>query len=135
MFKDILNKWNERQSISKDCYYDMMANMSNYQDFEILHKNWYLCFSYILKSFKCGFTDEAIKSLFYNFDMSNWKDLWVKNSEYKDYSKEELIDSFGSECFYISDRTSYDRLFRTHWLFRRAFEDEIDKIKYPDLFD
>lgn len=30
------------------------------------------------------------------------------------------------------DRADYDRLFRTHWLFRQAFSNEIDKILYPN---
>ena len=109
-----------------------MENMDAKSDFETLHHHWYLCFEYMLKSFKAGFTSKAIKSLFYNFDMENWQALWLQSTRYKDNTKPELIEFFAGECFYISDRYSYDRIFRAHWLFRKAFEKELYKIKYPN---
>lgn len=132
MIKKLLKRFNIyiiRKNISKVYYYKLMEDMHNYKDFETLHENWRKCFEYILKSFNCGFTSEAIDNLFYNFNMLNWKELWIENSEYKNYSKEKLIESFTLECFYISDRTSFDRLFRTHWLFRKAFYEELENIK------
>jgi hypothetical protein len=60
--------------------------------------------------------------------MVNWDDLDKENSIYKQDSKEQLIEKFCYECVYICDRVSYDRLFRTHWLFLRAFEDELDLL-------
>jgi len=115
--------------ISEKEYYEIMGNMCDNEDFETLHKNWHICFEYILKDFKCGFTKKAIDSLFYNFAMKNWEELWLETSTYKGSSKDELIKSFGYECSYICDRTSYDRLFRTHWLFIKAFDDEMDEMQ------
>jgi hypothetical protein len=121
--------------MTKNQYYKIMSNFDKDMSFEELHEKWFKCFDYILRLFKVGFNKKSIKSLFYDFDMENWKAMHKENSvEYKDHTKEQLIDEFCGECDYISDRTSYDRLFRTHWLFRQAFEKEIDKIRYPFLY-
>ena len=96
-----------------------MYNFNTKMTFDEIHQNWYECFSYVLKSFKCGFNKNSIKSLFYHFNMNNWNAMHKKNTKYKDYSKDQLLDEFCAECNYIADRTSYDRLFRTHWLFKK----------------
>jgi len=100
--------------------------------FKKIHKNWYKCFRHFL--LKYGHTEESVKSLFYDFEMSNWKALHKENTVYKDCTKESLIISFKGGCTYIRDRMSYDRLFRTHWLFRQAFKKELNIIRYPTLF-
>lgn len=111
--------------MKKQDYYNLMCNFDSKSDFEKLHKEWFQCFDYIMRVFKVGHNSKTIKSLFYNFDMDNWTALHKEKTEYKDYTREKLIKSFCSECSYISDRVSYDRLFRTHWLFRQAFEKEM----------
>lgn len=116
----------------KKHYYTLMGDLG--EGFDEIHKNWFWCFSYILKSFNAGFTNKAIKSLFYDFDMANWKAMHKENSEYAEYDKEALLDEFFGEASYISDRTSYDRLFRTHWLFRQAFYDELNVVRFPSLY-
>ena len=78
----------------------------------------------------------------YSFQYEVWKNqisvfkaLVKENSvEFKEFSNKQLIEAFCGECGYIYDRVSYDRLFRTHWLFIHAFEKELDKIKYPTLY-
>jgi hypothetical protein len=125
---------NDKSTITEEKYYQLMGSMRKYKSFQKLHQNWYLCFEYILRSFKCNFSKKSINSLFYDFDMSNWEALHKENTEYKNYTKSELIESFASECSYISDRASYDRLFRTHWLFRNAFEKELNNIRFPRVF-
>ena len=119
--------------MKKEEYYEVMSNMSLDMNFKEIHKLWYNCFSYILKSFNVGHNDKTIKSLFYDFDMDNWKAMHKENTEYSKYTKESLIESFCGECMYISDRTSYDRLFRAHWLFKQSFDKELMKVKYPEL--
>ncbi len=120
--------------MTKKQYYKLMCNMRDNKTFQDYHDNWYKCFTYILKSFKCNFHPNAIKSLFYDFEMENWNALHLgNNAEYKGSTKEQLLDYFAGECNYISDRTSFDRLFRTHYLFIRSFETEMQNIKYPDL--
>ena len=121
--------------MKKDDYYNLMGNMHKHKDFKRLHKDWMQCFNHILKSFNCGFTNKCIESLYYDFDMDNWKAMHKENSEYKDCNKDELIENFVWECAYIADRVSYDRLFRTHWIFRHAFEDELNKIRFPLFYD
>lgn len=115
-------------------YYDLMHTIDEKETFEDIHDSWYKCFSYIMMKLMPGVTEEGIKSIFYHFEMSNWKDLHKENSEYSNQTKWDLVDKFCGECRYISDRFSYDRLFRTHWLFYRAFDDELTKIKYPELY-
>ncbi len=112
-------------------YYKLMENFNEDMSFDEIHDKWYKCFYYILRSFKVGHNKSTIKSLFYDFDMENWNSMHRENTEYKNYTKLELLDDFCGECDYISDRTSYDRLFRTHWLFKQSFSEEINKIKYP----
>ena len=96
------------------------------ESFKTIHKNWYKCFKYFL--LKSGHTKKSVKSLFYDFEMSNWNALHKENTPYKDHTREELIESFKNECAYISDRMSYDRLFRTHRIFRLAFEEDLKVI-------
>lgn len=110
-------------------YYKLMNRMDSKTDFKTIHKNWFKCFDYILRSFREGHNERTIKSLFYNFQMDNWTAMHIENTEYKNHTKAQLINSFCGECCYISDRASYDRLFRTHWLFRRAFYKELYEIK------
>lgn len=120
--------------LSKKLYYSVMENMCKDTSFNVLHKNWLNCFKYILHSWKVGYTDKICEDLFYHFDMINWEQMWLENSKYKNCSKEELISYFCADCSYIADRTSYDRLFRTHWLFLKSFPHEINKIKHPRLY-
>ncbi len=121
--------------MTKNEFYDTMCTFNtSMMNFEELHQKWFTCFSYMLKSYKVGFRGKTIKSLFYDFQMSNWKELWLASSEeYKDFTPEQLSKSFCGECSYICDRHSYDRIFRTHWLFIRAYEEELDNIRYPSL--
>lgn len=119
--------------MTKEKYYKLMCTNDPSMNFFELHDRWLKCFSYILKSFNVGFTKKAINSLFYHFAMENWDAMHLENTRYRDYSKAKLIKSFCGESSYISDRYSYDRLFRCHWLFLRAFEEELYKLKYPNL--
>lgn len=115
--------------ITKEKYYELMHNMVQPNDtFQNIYSKWKLCFSYILRSYKVGFNKYSINSLFTRFDMENWKAMHKENTEYANYSKKQLIESFNDECYYISDRASYDRLFRCHWLFKQAFYNELNKL-------
>lgn len=105
-----------------------MCNFKPEFSFDKIHRDWLKCFKYIFHYWHIGYTDKIIESLFYDFEMANWTALHQENTEYKGFSKRKLIASFCSECCYISDRTSYDRVFRTHWLFRKAFHKELLKL-------
>ena len=95
------------------------------QDFDEFLAVWYPCFGYMLKKLCKGHNRRTIKSLFWDFEMANWEAMHQENTEYANYNKEHLIGAFISECAYIVDRFSYDRLFRAHWLFLRAFDKEV----------
>lgn len=74
---------------------------------------------------------KAIDILFWEWDMCNWEVMHKDNTEYKNHTRKEMYDSFSGEASYISDRISLDRIFRTHWLFRQVFYDEIFEDKHP----
>lgn len=104
-----------------------MQNMVLEDDtFDKIYNKWKLCFAYVLRSYKCGYNKHSINHIFNRFNMENWKAMHKENTEYANYSKEQLIDAFNKECDYICDRTSYDRLFRCHWLFKQAFYKELN---------
>lgn len=106
-------------------YYKAMAEFGNgipVGDFNKIHRIWYSCFSCILKGLHKDYTDGLVQDLFYSFAMCNWKDLHLEQSQYKGFTNISLYKEFCSEALYISDRISYDRLFRTHWLFRQVFD-------------
>jgi hypothetical protein len=105
-----------------------MENMGLYYKFKEAEEKWLKCFQYLLKQW--GFTSKNSMQLFYNFSMTNWPDLHLENTEYAGNSKNELFNKFCEECNYCSDRMTFDRLFRTHWLFLQAFEKEMEDRVY-----
>lgn len=125
-------KYKVGKKFNESDYYYHMANLGD--TFEDIHKNWYNCFSTILKTKFIGFNDLSISTLFYHFDMLNWKALHKENTEYCNTPTTELIEIFKADVNYISDRVSLDRLFRVHWLFLNAFPNELNRIKYPNLY-
>lgn len=116
-------------------YYDTMATMIENKNFESMLDDWYACFDYILSSFRAEYTGGIISDLFFNFSMCNWNALHIENTEYATLTQEELRTKFAYECSYMSDRTSYDRLFKAHWLFLNAYPTEMneEKIKWDKL--
>ncbi len=106
-------------------------------DYHKFRKLWYNYFSTILKNQK--FNQVSIDQLFGwgNFG-HNWKTLHDENDKdwQHDKTKKQLFDSFYAEVYYISDRMSLDRLFRTHWLFNKIsnkhYSKEVNKIYYPN---
>lgn len=115
------------KSIKEKKYYKLMNNFDKSKN---IKKDWYKCFKWILKDICPAYSDEVVNSLFKNFTMDNWKALHKENTEYKDETKDELFESFRCECIYISDRWSYDRLFRTHWIYLTwKYEDKRKKYE------
>jgi hypothetical protein len=110
--------------ISEKTYYEYMCNFDSIHKFDIILERWYKCFDRILRRMDLGYKKPIIDSLFYKWEMENWGAMWQEHTEYKDYTPIQLLEEFASECRYICDRASYDRLFRTHWLFRKAFGQE-----------
>jgi hypothetical protein len=78
-----------------------------------------------------GIKDQvAIDALWNNWDMCNWDIMHIENTQYKEYTKQELYDAFVADADYIYDRISFDRLFRTHWLFKQLFSEELRKEQF-----
>lgn len=58
-----------------------------------------------------------INSMFKNLCYGNWKRLWETDEEHKK-TVAALCDDLRWEVFYCSDRMSWDRLIRTHWIWQ-----------------
>lgn len=84
---------------------------SNRQDIHL----WESLFKEVLR--KWGISKKSADLLFkwgeYGY---NWEKLW-ENEEEKNMTSSKMLDKFYSEVEYCSDRMSYDRLFRCHWLY------------------
>lgn len=86
-----------------------------------LAERWYKYFTYILYHF--DFDVERAHDLFVGFEMSNSKMFWKSNHvDYKGYEFYELYNSFISELEESNDKMSFDKLFRAHWLYLKAYE-------------
>lgn len=115
-------------------YYNLCSNLDKLKTFGELHDAWYRIFDYTLRSWKLGYRAEIIDDLFYHWDMSNWKAMHKENTEYANHSDWDLHQAFTGDVAYISDRMSYDRLFRAHWLFREAYSEHLKHHIYPTLY-
>lgn len=69
-------------------------------------------------SYNFELKQRTIKDMFDSLAYGNWKHLW-ENDEEKKKNIDELCEELRSEVFYISDRMSWDRLIRTHWIWQR----------------
>lgn len=110
--------------LSEKKYYDYMCEMGECianESFEELHSRWFNCFAYSLRKLDPSIPLTTIRALFYDWDMDNWEALHQDKTEYAGMEYGALLDSFDGECNYICDRVSWDRIFRVHWLFKRAF--------------
>lgn len=58
------------------------------------------------------------KSLFRDLGYGNWEHLWETDGE-KQKTIDELCETLRWEVFYCSDRMTWDRLLRTHWIWQR----------------
>lgn len=117
--------------LSEKRYYEIMCNFDEtiaLNNFDKIHEDWFNCFARICRKLEPKILPSTIRALFYNFDMGNWTALHKENTEYAKSSIEDLKNSFAGETDYISDRISWDRLFRTHWLFRQVYSKEMQEM-------
>lgn len=125
--------------MNKKEYYNIVCgglhNIHQEGTFNELYKAWRKAFCYVLKR-QSGMSKKSAKHLFKYFEMQNSKMFWKDNNpEYSNHTQEELEQSFLSDVSYCSDRMSYDRLFRCHWLFLRAFP-KLTSIKHhPNIYE
>lgn len=69
-------------------------------------------------------SNHTTKSLFQDLGYGNWKHLWETDEE-KERTIYELCKELKSEVFYCSDRMTWDRLLRVHWLWQRIQDREL----------
>lgn len=101
-----------------------------YKDiFDDVYDLWYEYFKTSMRMLGIK-RNKSIKTLFDGWDMQNWKAMHLDSSEYQHNSRDELFHIFSSEAEYMADRMSFDRLFRTHWLFKKVYKDEIHSRMY-----
>lgn len=103
---------------------------SNAYDYKKLKSLWKKFFTMALKD-GFDFNKESINVLFdWGSGGHNWIELHPTD-EYNKLSKKKKFDKFCHEIFYISDRLSIDRIFRTHWMFNQLTEKDYRKtFKY-----
>ena len=63
----------------------------------------------------------TVNSLFNGLGYGNWKHLWETDEE-KAKTIDELCEVLRWEVFHSSDRMTWDRLLRTHWIWQRIQE-------------
>lgn len=98
--------------------------------FEEIYALWYEFFEKSMRAMGIR-SRQASKLLFEEWEMENWKNMHLENSVYAEYNRDRLYQSFSGDVNYISDRISFDRLFRAHWFFRQVFMDELTMKYYP----
>jgi len=122
--------------IGKKKFYENMENFSWEDGFTENLEKWFACFEYTLKHLNKDFNKSLTKSLFWDFEMSNSKMFWIENNpEYKHLKNKykELFEKFSDDAEYCSDRMSFDRLFRLHWLFREIYNTELTEYRYGSI--
>jgi len=114
----------DRREEIANIFYVFKTNRMYVDKFEEIDKLWYEYFSFTIRELGVN-TKKAIDALYYDWDMDNWEAMHFSKSEYKSYNRDEVYTAFYGDADYISDRISFDRLFRIHWFFKKCFHDEI----------
>lgn len=94
---------------------ELCEAIENGAHFEVVEDKWYDVFSAVLMSF--DFNSDSIVFLWNTLVTGNWKRLHLTEDE-EQIAKDEWLNKFHWEVFYCSDRWSFDRLMRCHWLYR-----------------
>lgn len=84
-------------------------------DSDKVARMWNATFNCVLK--EMGLPKKARRFLWDNLVRGNWRRLYLMDDEVKRTPKEWLED-FHWDVFYCSDRWSFDRLTRCHWMYR-----------------
>lgn len=110
-------------------YYNLVNKFEQLKDWqEILDKYPKMFDAICIYNFKLP--NRIRNDLFDNLCKGNWEHLWETEEE-KKMTIAELCYELRGEVFYCSDRMSWDRLCRIHWIWqriaRRLWEMEIEK--------
>ena len=110
-------------------YYNLVNEFAQLKDQqEILDKYPKMFEAICIYNFKLP--NRIRNDLFDNLCKGNWEHLWETEEE-KKMTIAELCYELRGEVFYCSDRMSWDRLCRIHWIWQRIahrlWEMEMDK--------
>lgn len=93
-----------------------------------VEKMWRQAFSCALKHL--GFTRKQRSYLWCELASGNWERLHLTAAE-AEISADEWLDQFSWDVFYCSDRWSFDRVTRCHWMFRQYMQAATGKYWWP----
>lgn len=102
--------------ITRKKYYNMINEFCG-------RKSWRLIVDYYPQLFEaiCRYNfklpKRIIKSMFTDLCYGNWKRLWETEEEHKK-TVSDLCEDLRCEVGYCSDRMSWDRLIRIHWIWQ-----------------
>ena len=98
-------------------YYNLVNEFEQLKDWqEILDKYPKMFDAICIYNFKIP--NRIRNDLFDNLCKGNWEHLWETEEE-KKMTIAELCYELRGEVFYCSDRMSWDRLCRIHWIWQR----------------
>lgn len=98
-------------------YYNLVNEFEQLKDWqEILDKYPKMFNAICIYNFKLP--NRIRNDLFDNLCKGNWEHLWETEEE-KKMTIAELCYELRGEVFYCSDRMSWDRLCRIHWIWQR----------------
>ena len=98
-------------------YYNLINEFEQLKDWqEILDKYPKMFNAICIYNFKLP--NRIRNDLFDNLCKGNWEHLWETEEE-KKMTIAELCYELRGEVFYCSDRMSWDRLCRIHWIWQR----------------
>lgn len=98
-------------------YYNLVNEFEQLKDWqEILDKYPKMFNAICIYNFKLP--NRTRNDLFDNLCKGNWEHLWETEEE-KKMTIAELCYELRGEVFYCSDRMSWDRLLRIHWIWQR----------------
>lgn len=104
--------------ITKNKYYRLINDFHRTDnDVHTIMLKYPVIFKAICK-YNFHLNNKIIKSLYYNLGYGNWSHLWEIKEE-KLYTIEQLCEHLKWDVFYCSDRMSWDRLLRIHWVWQR----------------
>lgn len=109
--------------ISRKKYYKMINDFSKLDDWQLIAHAYPKVFE-ALCCYNYRLPKRIVDNMFANLAYGNWERMW-ETDEDKKKTVADLCNMLKWEVFYISDRMSWDRLIRTHWIWQRIC-DRID---------
>lgn len=116
-----------KETISADSYYRLINEFFYLKTSDEVINAYPKVFRYLC-IYNFSLDDVTINSLFVGLAQGNWKRMW-EDVEDKKKKIDELCEDLKSGVFYISDRMSWDRLIRTHWIWQRI----MDRKRWEEL--